>query len=279
MDLPALQQGQKLATQYAPLQNSRLAGLMYIKADGGDDVNPPEAGVLLQSEVFTDKCLRHELMESLYVEFAITMPLLTVAVFCICVPTSMDWVVQSLYLRAYIAAIIPAIVIKLIAVYHHHKNPLETNTQRPARSRFEDVELNIILSLLCITMVLFSVFFLTDFSYPVQETLFTTDFADDFAFYAHKKFIFIITLLVMIMVIGFAPFYAVVAYGWEQGGESKTLASLSYNYTQRFMWNGAQMLMLILRLILIINVSFPELWYGYYDEKDVPLNVGDKIKT
>eukprot|EP00961_Rhodomonas_salina_P248013 3351406-Rhodomonas_salina.1 len=48
----------------------------------------------------------------------------------------------------------------------------------------------------------------------------------------------------------------------------------SHDEAQRMIWYVTQAMLFALRMMAVVYVSKPTLWYGYFDPKDVVLNYG-----
>eukprot|EP00961_Rhodomonas_salina_P029702 400005-Rhodomonas_salina.1 len=184
-----------------PASQTSLQSLMYI--DKKHAVTPlpegykgPVRGMYtFTSEVFTHKFRTHELLEAAFVESTIVVPLILMAVFSMCVPTAMDWVVQGLYLRMYLLLIFPALALKFVVVYVRH-------FQLQGKGGRSVDEIRAVLIVLLLTMGFLFVTFSYDFINPINQTMLTWDLD----FHGHKKGIFYVGLIFLFTVGGIVPF-------------------------------------------------------------------------
>ena len=210
-------------------------------------------------EVFNTKLERLELVEALFVEMAITVPPLLIAVFCMASRVNLDWVIASLYLRAVFIFASMAVCFKALKF---------AKAKAVTSSPGQKAELWLVMFIFAVTLTYLAVFFILDWYTPVKDTVVLWGDAYDTSVSAVIYFALVAVSLVLL---AFLLLLLLVVYTVSiSKGDMDYKEGISN--LQVFFFYGAQFGLLVFRTVLFTYAVDPRLWYDNWDRQDVPLN-------
>jgi hypothetical protein len=264
------------AAAYAPLP-AGLAGLMSL-GDGsvaGGSVtgsthshhsHPPPVEVKpkmwhLSFEVFNSKLQEIELLEALFVEMTLTVPLLLIAVFCIASRVNLDWVIASLFLRAFFLFVCMAICFKSMKFV--------ANRERRDTASANKYDMWLVMVVFILTLLFLAVYFIMDWYYPMKEadTLWGDALESSIPALVYITLTALCLLLVAFLVVLLLAAYTI---SWTNDEEEDVKSKL--RTVQVYFFYGAQFGLLVLRTTAFAYGVDPFTWYGSWTRSDVPLN-------
>eukprot|EP00961_Rhodomonas_salina_P257511 3479985-Rhodomonas_salina.4 len=218
-------------------------------------------------DVFETKKNAGELMESVFIEFALTMPLIMVAIYCMSVRVNMDWVLQSLYLRSIMIFLSLSLLFKCL--------PLTGS----------DYLQNYIANMVgVVTAPVFclAVSLLYDWYTPLAHSTHWWGTAVNPGVSHIAVMAAIVVFGVILGSITFIFFSLLAISNWGNGDYCvpKLNAHGNRNTKDESVWMNAdeatyyvvQFFVFILRIMVFAYAVNPELWYEEYDKADVMLN-------
>jgi hypothetical protein len=233
-------------------------------------VSKQRLGDRFSIEIFSAKYLDMSLLETFFIEVAITLPPAMVAVYCMCSHVNMDWMLQSIYVRSLFAFLCVAVAYKVLPALERHKQAEEKMRKQgiDVVNMFGRFELIIVLVVLVLTTTVFIFGLLYDWITPVHDAVV---FWGD-AYSSGVQGLAIYTLvLVVIFIAGYVIALVVAMILAMCMGPSATEHAITHNM-HLYGWYMSQMLLFVFRVILFAYAVDPKLWYVAYNKQDVMLN-------